>query len=440
MVAKLLAAGANPNARQVNGVTPLMMAARTGKPSIVKALLARGADPNAVIPSTGQTALVWATAEAQLDVMHELIEAGADVHVRSTLGFTPLLFAARNGDLEAAARLIAAGVSVNELGADGTHALALAIVSGRDAMASFLLKHGADPNGTIAGVGALHAAEGNVSRWLMHWRRLRRQSSGAIGGLAQRERLPLVRALLAAGADPNARISADDLIYEIDRRNGASNPDSAGLGSAKGATALWVAVRVAAGQIGREVAARVGSSRNRSGAVRLTTEPAEMVRVLLDAGADPSLATVDGTTPLMVAAGIGSRTQDPDGEAGLGAPAADAALRMLVEAGADVNVRNEANFTALHGAAFQGSKDAIQYLLEHGAYINAQDYRGRTPYLIAVGAQQGSYLQSWPEVAEFLKTLGADPNAGGDSNAIAAAAVATELERRRAAKQRVLEP
>ena len=435
MVAKLLAAGANPNARQVNGVTPLMMAARTGRASIVKMLLAHGGDPNVVIASTGQTALVWATAESHLDVVRALIDAGADVHVRSTLGFTPLLFAARNGDLEAAAMLIAAGVSVNEVGADGTHALTLAIVSARDAMARFLLKHGADPNGTLAGVPALHAAAGNVSSWLMHWRRLRRQSSGAIDGFAQSERLPLVRVLLAAGADPNARIAADSLIYEIQRRYGARNPDSSGLGSAKGATALWVAVREAARQIGREVAARLGSRRNRSGTAQLTTEPAEVVQVLLDAGADPNLATADGTTPLMVAAGIGSRTQDPDGEAGLGAPAADAAMRMLVEAGVDVNAVNEANFTALHGAAFQGSKGAIRYLVEHGANINAQDFRGRTPYIVARGTQQSSYVQSWPEVWEFLTTLGADPNVGGDTNADAAAAVAAELERRRAAKR-----
>src|SRR5207253_9555368 len=105
---KLVEAGANPNAAQINGVTSLMTGARTGELEVVKALVAHGADVRVAMPATGQTALMWATAGGHLDVIRELIVRGADVHVPSTIGSTPLLFAARNGDIEAAKILIAA--------------------------------------------------------------------------------------------------------------------------------------------------------------------------------------------------------------------------------------------------------------------------------------------------------------------------------------------
>jgi ankyrin repeat protein len=56
----------------------------------------------------------------------------------------------------------------------------------------------------------------------------------------------------------------------------------------------------------------------------------------------------------------------------------------------------------------------IQYLVDHGANINARDFQGRTAYRIAQGAQQMFRVQGWPETAEFLKKLGADSNLGVD--------------------------
>ena len=84
----------------------------------------------------------------------------------STKGFTPLLLTALSGDIEMARALIAAGADINDTGSDQTHALPLAIVSQHDDFAMFLLDEGADPNGAIHGVSALHAAAGRVSTWL----------------------------------------------------------------------------------------------------------------------------------------------------------------------------------------------------------------------------------------------------------------------------------
>ena len=81
---------------------------------------------------------------------------------------------------------------------------------------------------------------------------------------------------------------------------------------------------------------------------------------------------------------------------------------MLVEAGADLNAVNEGSFTAIHGAAFRGLNEVVQYLAASGADINAQDFQGRTAYRIAKGTQQGFRVQAWPETAKFIEGLGAD--------------------------------
>ena len=109
ILARLLEAGADPNATQPGGETALMTAARTGALDAVEILLEHGADPAAREWSRNQTALMWAAAEDNAGVVRVLVAAGADVHARSNVsldltpnepgdkGFTALLFAARAG-------------------------------------------------------------------------------------------------------------------------------------------------------------------------------------------------------------------------------------------------------------------------------------------------------------------------------------------------------
>ena len=400
LVETLLAAGANVNAVRTNGVTPLHTTARVGSIELVSALLGHGADVDAVTED-GQTALMWGISEPHLDVVPVLLAAGADPNVSSSRGFTPLMYTALHGDLELARVLMEAGAGVNVRGSKGDSALPLAVVAGQDAFALFLLEEGADPNATLDGVGALHVAAGSVEPWLRNWFHLQRE--GGSSRLTTTQRLTLVRALLERGADPNGRIATDGTAARwLSPSSGAFNAFASGTGNMRGATPLWVAAY-----------ARAEGGFARDGAesdVYVDAGATAMMRTLLAGGADPNIPTACGSTPLMIAAGLGGGgggRQRPDGSN----PALERTA-LLIDAGADVNAVNEADFTALHGAAFSGNKELIPYLVEQGASIDAQDFRGRTPYRLAEGAKQNFGLKKQPEVAELIKELGADATLG----------------------------
>ena len=395
MVEKLLAAGADANAARASGLTPLMVAARTGSLPVVETLLASGAVVNARTGATNGTALMWAVAGSHAGVAHALLDAGAEPATSTADGFTPLLFAAANGDIPMAEALIAAGVDINDTGADGTHALPYAIANGQGEFARFLLRRGADPNGAMGGIHALHVAAGNVGTWLGDWSRGHGYGGRFRGrNLAADRRLALVQALLERGADVNVRIatSAMFMSYIGHPTKGAFEGFSTGTGDLRGATPLWVAAYAANGRGG-------------GGAL-------EIIRTLLAAGADQHLTTDDGTTPFMVAAGLGRATYTPREPRGVRSESAEAAVRILLETGADINATNEADFTALHGAAYRGLNEVIEYLVAKGADIDARDFRGRTPYRIAEGTKQSFQFQSWPESAALLERLGANTRLG----------------------------
>ena len=407
MVEKLLAGGASTRAARTSGLTPLMTAARTGHPGVIETLLRHGADVNAVTAETRSTALMWAVAGSHPAVARALLAAGADPHASTFDGFTPLLYATHNGDVAMAEILIAAGVDVNDTGADGTHALVYAIVIGRDAFALHLLERGADPNASMGGVHALHAAAGSVTTWHGDWRRRhgdsRRRSPFGRRGLHASRALPLVEALLARGADPNARITTSAMLMDYIGypRKGAFEPFACGTGDLRGATPLWVAAHEANRPTVPEGAA-----------ADYVRDSAAIIRALLDAGADQHLTTDDGTTPFMAAAGLGRSTYRPRQPRGARSPSAEAAVRVLLEAGAEIDRVNEADFNALHGAAFRGLDEVVTYLVEQGADIDARDFKGRTAYRLAEGSKQSFQFQSWPETAALLRRLGANTDLG----------------------------
>ncbi len=371
----LLKAGANPNAASsVTGETPLMIASRTGAVEIVRLLLDHGVAVDAKEPHRGQTALMWAAAEGHLDVARILIERKADVHAVSNAGFTPLLFAARTGELALVRFLLAAGATVNEAAADGTTALVIATVRSHTSLARFLLEQGADPN-KGPGFTPLHWAAGSWgSSGIDNVSTLRAENTEwtPLEGLRGPAKSEFVKLLLEHSADPNARAKG--------------NPPQYGGGPARGG--------ILAGATPFFVAARAGE--------------VTLMRLLVAAGADPRMPNGQGTTPLMVAAGLGVRGYHS-------VPERDAveAVKICLELGNDVNAVDALGETALHGTAYRGlsgSNTIIQLLVEHGAKLNVKDAFGWTPLAIAEGIYFGGSDTRSDKMAELFRTLGAEPS------------------------------
>ena len=411
LVERLLAAGADPNGALAGGETALMAAARAGSPEAVNALLDAGARVNANESTRGQSALMWAVANRHSEITRALLDHGADIDARTRTrrrvynmggsrsagsasrgialeevtvgGSTPLLFAARSGDLESARLLIAAGADVHDAAADGNTALNIAVHSGHGSLAALLLAEGADPNAAPLGYTALHAA---VLRGTLRDRGVPNDDPGA--------GVPLVRALLEHGADPNARLTRGTPVRRWSH-------DFAFMDRWVGATPFWLAARFL------EV---------------------ETMQVLAAAGADPRLSSRDGTTPLMAAAGQGYNrgggsafirdrrdfsSYNPVESASLGStiPAAEEhlareAVAAALELGADVDAANDAGDTALHAAASHGMNRVIELLTSRGADLRAENRRGQTPLALAVYADGiGGDRFVRADTAALLRTL-----------------------------------
>lgn len=386
LVDRLLKAGANPNTAIATGETPIMTCAGTGSVEAVQMLIARGADINAKEPSQHQTALMWAAAERHPEVVKLLIEHGADLQARTRKGFTALHFAAREGDLESARLLLAAGVDINILSqatagvgrgggpsyeasvSNGSTPLLVATVRAQIPMALFLLERGADPNVSDAGMTPLHWA---VGTWESGEANPVFGFTDAMSGIPERQaKLQLVKALLAKGANPNVPMTQ--------RPPGFAG----GHTDVIGATPFLLASAAA---------------------------DMEMMRLLLDAGADPKQPTKTNMTAIAAATGV-NRVQ---GESSVTEAQAFDAVKFLIELGVDPKAAVSTGENAIFGAAYRGWNSVVQLLADHGTDVNAISKSGTTPWRAASG--QGDRLGGVlfnHDTAALLVKLGADPTLG----------------------------
>jgi ankyrin repeat protein len=128
-----------------DGCTPLIWkAAAEGRFEILRLLIKKGADANAVDGSHGRTALSWGSRNGHLKVVQELLKAGADVEKGSNKGSTPLIFAAENGHLDIVEELLLAGVDFDKGNNDGYTPLIWAAAKGRLEVSRLLIEKGAD--------------------------------------------------------------------------------------------------------------------------------------------------------------------------------------------------------------------------------------------------------------------------------------------------------
>src|SRR5262245_58181374 len=420
----LLKAGADPNFKTPNGETPLMAAARSGKVDAAKALLDAGADINARETWGGQSALMWAAAQSQAEMVKFLASKGANLNDHGKVnqwerkviqeprpkdlnkgGFTPLLYAAREGCAACVANLLAAGADPDSEDPDRETPLLLALENMHFDTAAVLVKGGADlDKWDLYGRSPVYmAADMNT---------LPTKGNGAMAVLPSVDKLSALevgRMMLEKGANPNIQLKRRPPYRDVPQDRGGDTI------LAQGATPLLRA-------------ARAGD--------------AKFVELLLKHGALVDLPSKEGVTPLMAAAGVefGTRVTRGRNRTNEGVLAT---MQLLLDAGADINARMVTeprrvapegasqraasavgrgargsqmpspfavpHQTALHGAAERGFTPFVKFLVEHGADLQAKDANGRTPLDLAKGigggGGRGPAPEPFPETVALLESL-----------------------------------
>lgn len=239
-------------------------------------------------------------------------------------------------------------------------ALILAIENGHFELAALLLDLGANPNDMRSGYSPLH---------VLSWVRKPDRGEDENGapppeGSGRLTNEQLIRKLVASGADVNARL--------------AGGPSGGGRIARKGCTPFMLAA---------------------------DTADTPFLRLLVELGADPTLTNADGCTPLMAAAGLGTRSAEE--EAGTEDEALEA-LHYLLNLGGDINGVSGFGDTAMHGAAFANFPKVIKFLAAKGARIevwNQKNQRGWTPLLIAEGHRFGNFKPSFETIAAIHEVM-----------------------------------
>jgi len=388
MLKVLLEAGANADSPNPDGQTALLAVSRTGNVAAAKLLLDHGATIDAKEKFGGQTALMWASARRHPEMMQLLISKGADVNARSTDrdyqrhvtaegrpknldagGLTPLLYAARENCMACVDVLVKNNADINLPDPDGVSPLLLAIMNANWDLAKQLIDAGADVNQwDMFGEAPLIRAVD-----------LRNRLDGgraSIDPLNKTRGMDIIALLLDHGADPNMQV----FFKPAHVGGGNSDVRSGSTTFTRGSTPL---IRAAA------------------------NADLEVVKYLLEHGADATLYMADRQTPIHAAlSGRASEAQ------------AIELIKLLQKAGTDVNVVALINHeeeirggSALHYAVRKRYKDVIKLLASFGIDMNAVDQDGLTAldYTQGRGFMPFMALQTpiYKDEAALLRELGA---------------------------------
>ena len=393
IIEKLLDAGAGVDSPNQEGQTVLMLVARNSDVDLARMLIERGANVNAVEQFRQQTPLMLAAADAHPAMVKLLVDSGANVNARSAVnnwarqvtaepraihrpagGLTPLLYAAREGCVLCAQYLAEGGADLNMADPEGLTPLIMSIWNAHWDTAKYLLEAGANPNKwDWWGRTPLYLAVDYNT--LPHGGRADKPS------LDQTTALDIIKMLLDAGVNPNPRLK------------------------------LFPPYRATGNDRGLDRMIHIGMTPLLRASKALD---ADAVKLLLDHGARVDLPNRFGDLPITAAAGVGSTDADtrgwyitPDTQ-----QRAIATLQLLLDAGADINTKGgRRQMTALHGAARWGWNDVIQFLVAHGADVNATDSNGMNPADAAMGRSGGNSrgeqrIDYFPETAQLLISLG----------------------------------
>ncbi len=343
LIQALLEAGADANRKSAEGETPLMVVARTGNVASARLLVKAGADVNTKEEWGGQSALMWAAAQSQPEMVRFLLANGADPDARGLErdwqrrilteprpkdmnrgGFTALLYAAREGCIDCARRLVEGGADIDLPDPERMTPLALAINNLHFDLAAYLIEAGADVDKwDLFGRSPLYQA--------IDMNTLPTQGSGsmsAIPSLDQHTGLDIARLLLAKGANPNLQLKRRPPYRNVPNDRGGDRILT------QGATPLLRA-------------ARAGD--------------APAVKLLLEHGALVDLPGNFGVTPLMAAAGVEYGLRVTRGRNRTEAGVLET-MQLLLDAGADIHARSlvepalgERPYEGVNSAAREGN-------------------------------------------------------------------------------------
>jgi ankyrin repeat protein len=380
VVESLLHKKADARATNRDGWTPLHFAAEKGFRAIAELLIESGADINAK-DSRNATPMHLAVANGYRAVAELLISRKANLGIAGTVsspGFnnlagTPLHIAVARNDEPMARLLLDSKAPVDGLNGPGETPLDNAAAAGNTDMVKLLLENGANPN-------SKNPRGGNQENWTpLHY------AAGKVqAGKVQKGAMAL---LLSSKADPNAR--APRWFFGNEQK--------------RDYTPLLMAARFGDGATVELLLAN-GADPNLTGLSAETplinlirsghaSEPEQLrgMKALLEHGADPNASTGNNFTPLMMAA------SDPEKDI----------VRLLIDHKADLNARTtDQGMTALN-LITQRPKNSdflaiAKMLLDAGADVNLPNAYGKTPLSLIRSSDE-----YWVQMADLFRKYGA---------------------------------
>jgi ankyrin repeat protein len=425
-VRQLLKGGADPNARNALGTTPLLEAAFHSNAEIIKALLDAGADPNAP-GADGQTPLMLVARGTNVAAAKMLLDKGASPRAReSQRQQTALMWAAANGQGPMTRLLVERGAELDAKTATdlmtplvsaepraqprspgGMTALMFASREGCLECVTAMIEKGAainlpDPEGVTPLLWAIWNTRFDVAKYLI-------EHGANVNRWDWWGRTPLYLAVdyvtLPHGGRPDQPSLDDTLPIEIVRlllEKGADPNPQLKMPAPMRAT---------------------GNDRGLDPMLSPGTTPliraakafdVESMKALLERGADISLTTSRRMTATLAASGMGSTDADTRGyfTTSDAQERAIAALDLMFRHGGPINGRaGQFDQVPLHGAAFWGWNRVVGYLLEKGAEINLADSRGYTAVDYAMGraggnSRGGQRIDVHKDTADLLMSKG----------------------------------